>query len=154
MGAHLGALALWVLGAFAALLLIGFVAAALDERAGRDARERSLAQSVSAQSLLASSRDPSTVARGARVFSARCAPCHGDRGEGRIGPNLTDAHWLHGGKPLEIFRTVSQGVALKGMPAWGPVLGADKLESAVAFVLTLKGTCVPGKGAQGAREEP
>jgi cytochrome c oxidase cbb3-type subunit 3 len=149
---RLVALALWILGAFVALLLASLAALAFDEWQAQESRERSLAQNLTAQSLLASSKDPATVARGARIFSARCAPCHGTRGEGRIGPNLTDGYWLHGGRPMEIFRTVSQGAALKGMPSWGPVLGTSKVVNAVAFVLTLKGTNLPGKAAQGAPE--
>src|SRR5690606_12847835 len=29
------------------------------------------------------------------LFIQRCAQCHGNRGEGLIGPNLTDEYWLN-----------------------------------------------------------
>ena len=70
-----------------------------------------------------------------------------------IGPNLTDKSWLHGGKPENIYKTVNEGVLTKGMAAWGPVLGTDKTQSVVAYVLTLKDTNVAGgKPAQGVEE--
>ena len=73
----------------------------------------------------------------------------GRRG-GNIGPNLTDAYWIHGSKPTDIFKIVSEGVPAKGMPTWGPQLGQDRIESVVAFVLSLKDTNVPGgKAPQG-----
>src|SRR5205085_7275893 len=36
-------------------------------------------------------------ALGKQTFSTTCAPCHEAGGQGKIGPNLTDSAWLHGG---------------------------------------------------------
>ncbi len=48
--------------------------------------------------------------------------------------------------------TVSRGVPDKGMPAWQPQLGMLKTQAAVAYVLGLRDTNVPGgKGPQGER---
>ena len=72
------------------------------------------------------------------------------RGEGRIGPNLTDSSWLHGGTPSAIHRVVSKGSPTsKTMPAWRPMLGPGGVEKVVAYVLTLRGTNVPGKAPEG-----
>ncbi len=55
----------------------------------------------------------------ARPSSRRCArPVTAQKGEGLIGPNLTDKFWLHGGKPTEIQKTIAEGVVAKGMPGW------------------------------------
>lgn len=95
-------------------------------------------------------RDPATVSQGRAVFVSTCAPCHRADGGGNIGPNLTDAYWIHGSKPLDIFRTVTEGVPAKGMPTWGPQLGEQRVESVVAYVLSIRGTNVPaGKAPQG-----
>ena len=75
-------------------------------------------------------------------------------GGGNIGPNLTDAYWIHGSKPIDIFHTVIDGVPAKGMPTWGPQLGDDRIESVVAYVLSIRDTNVPaGKAPQGDRVE-
>jgi cytochrome c oxidase cbb3-type subunit III len=53
-----------------------------------------------------------------------------------VGPDLTDTAWIHGGTPKEIYHTVAQGVLVKGMPAWEPVLGQKKTAEVVAYLLT------------------
>ena len=95
-------------------------------------------------------RDPLTVSRGKEVFATSCAPCHRKDGGGGIGPNLTDAYWLHGAKPTNVFATVHDGVPAKGMPTWAPQLGEQRVENVVAYVLSLRDTNVPGgKAPQG-----
>jgi cytochrome c oxidase cbb3-type subunit 3 len=100
--------------------------------------------------LVTLSRDPVTLAKGKATFAASCAPCHRADAGGNIGPNLTDSYWIHGSLPTDIYKVVSEGVPAKGMPTWGPQLGEDRIESVVAFVLSLKDTNVPGgKAPQG-----
>jgi cytochrome c oxidase cbb3-type subunit 3 len=82
---------------------------------------------------------PAIVAQGKAVFGKTCAPCHGADGRGGVGPNLTDGDWLHGGTPSDIYKSVDEGIAAKGMPAWGPQLGEVVVEYAVAFVLSMGG---------------
>ncbi|MGA2449461.1 MAG: c-type cytochrome [Polyangiaceae bacterium] len=99
--------------------------------------------------------DPAIVGRGKELFGSMCSPCHRADGGGGIGPNLTDDYWLHGSKPSQVYKTVYDGVAAKGMPTWGPQLGEDRVESAVAFVLSIRGTHVAGgKAPQGDLAEP
>lgn len=111
------------------------------------------AGAITPEALRAMARDPATVAQGQQVFASNCAACHGAQGGGQIGPNLTDSFWLHGGRPEQIFRTVSEGQPTRGMPAWGPQLGNDRVTAAVAYVLTLRNTNVPGRPPQGTRED-
>ena len=66
-----------------------------------------------------------------------------------MGPNLTDEYWIHGARPTDIYNTVTNGVLDKGMAAWGRQLGPNRVQSLVAFVLTIKNTNVPGKAPQG-----
>ena len=98
--------------------------------------------------LLALSQGPA-LESGRQLFAANCVACHEAKGQGKIGPNLTDAAWLHGGDPIAIFKTVREGVPAKGMPAWGPTLGRAGVSQVAAFVLTLRGTNVPGKAPEG-----
>ncbi len=89
------------------------------------------------------------VSSGERTFATNCAACHGARGEGVIGPNLTDPNWIHGGSPTDIYATVRNGVTTAGMPAWGPVLGEREVQSVTAFLMSIRDTNVPGREAQG-----
>jgi len=99
---------------------------------------------LSDDKLLEMSRNPAIVRDGQKVFSTVCMACHAANGGGQIGPNLTDEFWLHGGKPTQILKTVREGVLDKGMLAWGPQLGEEKVRAVTAYVLTLVGTDVPG----------
>jgi len=94
----------------------------------------------SAAELVAMSKDPAELTAGKAVFTTTCAACHGPDGGGVIGPNLTDAYWLHGGTPDAIWTTVNGGVLAKGMPAWGQSLAPDKVNAVVAYVISLQGT--------------
>lgn len=105
---------------------------------------------VTAELLTAMSRDQKTLDTGKAVFTANCVACHRADAGGNIGPNLTDKFWLHGGKPEQVYKTVTEGVPAKGMISWGPILGAEKVQAATAYVLSLKDTNVPGgKAPQG-----
>jgi cytochrome c oxidase cbb3-type subunit 3 len=95
---------------------------------------------VTADELLAAGREPSARDLGQSTFGTICASCHAADGGGLIGPNLTDDHFLHGGEPLQVFRTIVDGVAAKGMPPWGKTLDRDKLVAVAGYVITLRGT--------------
>ncbi|MCC7441541.1 MAG: c-type cytochrome [Bdellovibrionales bacterium] len=100
--------------------------------------------------LQAMGKDPGRRSAGAAVFSTKCASCHGNRGEGGIGPNLTDRHWIHGGRLTDVFNVITQGVPVKGMPPWGALLKQEEVEGVTAFVASLAGTNPPGgKAPQG-----
>ncbi|MFO7181159.1 MAG: cbb3-type cytochrome c oxidase N-terminal domain-containing protein [Pseudomonadota bacterium] len=114
---------------------------------------RALTERVSEESLSGLVQDPATLEAGKAVYEARCLPCHGARGEGLIGPNLTDSHFIHGSSLLAIYEVVSKGVADKGMPAWSEQLRPEELKRVVAFVGSIRGTNVPGKAPEGTKEE-
>jgi cytochrome c oxidase cbb3-type subunit 3 len=68
-----------------------------------------------------------------------CAACHGAEGGGShtLGaPNLTDTIWLYGASRKAVEDTIRNG--RNGvMPAWGDVLGEDKVHLISAFVYSL-----------------
>lgn len=94
------------------------------------------------EGLVKLSSESATLATGKEAFVATCAQCHRADGGGNIGPNLTDNAWLHGGAPVEIYKTVRDGFVEKGMPPWGPVLGEDKTRAVVAYLLSIRNTNV------------
>jgi cytochrome c oxidase cbb3-type subunit 3 len=125
----------------------------LDQQAAKDAARVKAMGVMTPEALLTLAHDKGTVASGKEVFTKTCAACHRADGGGNVGPNLTDEFWLHGGAPDAIFKTVSNGVPEKGMPAWAPQLGPEKTQAVTAYVLTLKNTHVPGgKAPQGDRD--
>jgi cytochrome c oxidase cbb3-type subunit III len=95
---------------------------------------------MSSDQLLAMAKDEEAVEEGKETYTAYCASCHAPDGGGLIGPNLTDAYWIHGGTITDIYKTVTNGVLEKGMPPWGKTLKPDQLAEVVAYVSTLKGT--------------
>lgn len=104
-----------------------------------------------AAALLAAVGDPEKIKNGKAVYDGKCVACHGDAGQGLIGPNLTDDFWIHGKGDLpSIAKVIAEGVAEKGMPPWGPVLTADETRDVVVFIHSIHGTNPPGaKTAQG-----
>ena len=112
--------------------------------------KRALGEKVSEAGLGKLMADPALMTDAKALFTQRCVQCHADRGQGQIGPNLTDNHWLHGsGTLLDIHKVVSEGVPAKGMPAWSLQLGPVQVSQLAAFVGTLRGGNVPGKAPEG-----
>ena len=104
---------------------------------------------VTEEELMQLTEDSSAVEKGKALFAQHCAVCHEADGRGKIGPNLTDAHWLHGGGATDIHRVISQGIAAKGMPAWGAALGQLPVKRLSAFVLSIRNSNIAGKSAEG-----
>jgi cytochrome c oxidase cbb3-type subunit 3 len=79
--------------------------------------------------------------RGAALFEANCAVCHGPAGKGtrELGaPNLTDGIWLYGGDREALIRTVTD--SRKGvMPAWSHVLDPVTIKMLAVYVHALGG---------------
>lgn len=105
--------------------------------------------------VLAAFKDPSRLSSGKNIYLSKCAACHGQNGEGGIGPNLTDAYWIHGqGSPGDVLTMVRKGVPEKGMPGWAELLKPAEQLEVTAFVRSLHGTNPPGaKAAQGELHE-
>jgi len=110
---------------------------------------RALEAEANEKGLAALGDNPDAVAAGAATFKGMCAACHGEQGEGKIGPNLTDNQWIHGGSAEDIKKVIDTGVNDKGMPAWGPTLGAAGVQQVTAFVLSIRNSNVAGKEPQG-----
>lgn len=121
----------------------------LDEQLAREMKtivsKRTAAEEVevgeSEETLLAMLDDPEVLNRGKSEFAAKCAVCHGNSGQGLIGPNLTDDYWIHGkGSISSILEIVNEGVADKGMPKWRGVIDPELLEDVAVYVYSLHGT--------------
>ena len=158
-------LPMWWLWTFFGTIIFGFIyylhfglhiGPNLDEELNADMAEiqslqKNAPTSFDEKKMAAMIADTAALERGKQQFAAKCVSCHGDKGQGIIGPNLTDNFWIHGdGKPEAIYGVVAKGVLEKGMPAWEAMLKPDELIEVVGYVVSLKGSNPPGaKEAQG-----
>lgn len=83
-------------------------------------------------------------------YLANCVACHGAKGEGGVGPNLTDDYWLHKGSLNDVYRTIKVGYPDKGMQAWASKFSPKEMSQMASYIKTLHGTNPPnGKAPQG-----
>lgn len=93
--------------------------------------------------------DPALLSKGEANFQQLCAVCHGKKGEGLVGPNLTDNYWIYGGSIKDVFKTIKYGTN-KGMQSWKENLSAEKIAQVASYVKSLGGTKVEnGKAPEG-----
>ena len=98
--------------------------------------------------------DPTVISAGSVIFKQSCSPCHGDHGQGVVGPNLTDDYWLHGGKINDLFKTIKYGVPAKGMPNWEKQLSPKQIADVANYIKSLHGTHpANAKEQQGIKED-
>jgi cytochrome c oxidase cbb3-type subunit III len=83
------------------------------------------------------------MATAKNLFAANCSTCHGSDARGAKGfPNLTDADWLWGGAPDNIYATIAAG--RHGiMPALGTALGDNGVNEVASYVVSLSGGKAP-----------
>ncbi len=87
--------------------------------------------------------DAGVLASGKSIFTQYCTPCHGADAAGSetsVGPNLTDAHWIHGGGVKNVFKTIKYGVPEKGMISWKAQLKPAEMAAVSNYILSLQGT--------------
>ncbi|MCL4305118.1 c-type cytochrome [bacterium] len=115
------------------------------------ARAAMRAEQREAELIASGAYDSDPIGAGKKYFGTFCVTCHGSYGEGGIGPNLTDNYWIHGPNENQIAAVIVNGVAAKGMPQWGPILGERKIKMITAYVMTLWETKppTPGKKPEG-----
>jgi len=102
---------------------------------------------ASAPSGAAASYSQELVAKGDALFhgSGNCYACHGSKGEGLVGPNLTDAEWIHSkGGYDEIVAQINHGVpkeesksGIPMPPKGGATLSDDDVKAIAAYVHSL-----------------
>jgi high-affinity iron transporter len=90
---------------------------------------------------------PPSLSRGAEVYQANCANCHGSlgRGDGPLAAgleprptNLTDASALQDQSPLDYFRRITIGVVGTAMPSFEARLPAEDRWAAALYATLLR----------------
>jgi cytochrome c oxidase cbb3-type subunit III len=98
--------------------------------------------------------EPRWLKVGESVFRSQCASCHGARGEGQVGPNLTDEYAKNIRSLPDIAKVVADGANQGAMPAWKNRLHPNEIVLVSSFVASLRGMNVPGRGAEGTEMPP
>ena len=88
--------------------------------------------------------DAAGIASGQALFGKNCVACHGDKGQGGVGPNLTDEYWLHKGSIKDIFYSIKYGWQEKGMRSWKDDFSPVQMAQISSFVSSIQNTNVPG----------
>lgn len=92
-------------------------------------------------SLSGKSSDAALAEAGQTRYMTYCVACHGADGKGNqaLGaPNLTDNIWLYGGTAADIRNVITNGRQGQ-MPAQLNALGAERIHTLAAYVLSLSG---------------
>ena len=90
--------------------------------------------------------EKSDLAAGKTIFDNNCTICHKSKGEGDVGPNLTDKNWVYGYDVKDIFYSVKKGRPA-GMPEHASKLNPIQIQQVASYVLSLPS--VKGKEPQG-----
>lgn len=77
------------------------------------------------------------MAEGGALYAEHCAACHGEDGEGGIGPGLTGPAYIYGGSDPDLFASVMDGRP-GGMPPFKDSLGEKKTWEVLAYVEGMK----------------
>lgn len=89
--------------------------------------------------------DATDIQAGKAIYTTNCVACHLATGGGSIGPNLTDAYWIHGGDVKDLFKTIKYGVIEKGMTPWQDLLKPREIQQVASYILNeLQGTSPEG----------
>jgi cytochrome c oxidase cbb3-type subunit 3 len=115
---------------------------AIAEKA-REAYMKQFANSVNEDNVTVSTA-AKDLTEGSQIYTTNCVACHGDKGQGGVGPNLTDKFWIHGGGIKDLFKTITHGIPEKGMIAWEKTLNPLQVQKVASFILTLQGSNPPG----------
>ncbi len=84
--------------------------------------------------------DAAGIESGKTLYMNNCTACHGNEGQGGVGPNLTDDYWLHGGSLGDIFRIIKIGVVEKGMMSWKDIFSPEQIAEISSYIKSIHGT--------------
>lgn len=99
---------------------------------------------LSDEKLLALMNEPRWRETGAGIYALRCAPCHGLRGEGFIGPDMTDDHYKTVRTLTDLVGVITDGSGGGTMPPQRQILHPSEITVVAAFVAGLRGRNLEG----------
>jgi cytochrome c oxidase cbb3-type subunit III len=102
---------------------------------------------ATAQATAPAGVTPEAIAKGDSIFHGpgNCYACHGTNAQGVVGPNLTDAEWIHGDGSYDfIVATVTSGIpkeqsksGIMMPPKGGSTITDEQVKQVAAYVYSL-----------------
>ena len=77
------------------------------------------------------------LSKGEELFATNCVTCHAAKGEGYIGPNLTDNAWIYGYDIATIYKTIRAGSPNGKMPEHESKLNPIEIQQVASFVMSM-----------------
>jgi cytochrome c oxidase cbb3-type subunit III len=98
--------------------------------------------------------DPQAMQRGMAYFKQfNCIGCHASNGGGGMGPALSNAIFIYGSRPENIYLSIHQGRP-NGMPAWGVALPGSVIWDLVTYIQSISNEPTSEWGATTSRTPP
>ncbi|QDU32100.1 Cbb3-type cytochrome c oxidase subunit CcoP2 [Poriferisphaera corsica] len=120
-------------------------------------QERKLAvlgeMAPSEETMLRLMSEPAMLEQGRSLYVGKCAVCHGQNGEGIVGPNLTDDRYRNVKTLMDVFKVVKDGAGGGSMPAWKTQMMESDMLLVSAYTASLRGEDLPGKTPEAADVE-
>lgn len=104
---------------------------------------KKFAQTINENNVVLSTSNKDLL-EGSKIYNTNCVACHGNLGQGGVGPNLTDQFWIHGASINDLFKTITNGVPEKGMIAWNKTINPLQIQQVASYILSLQDTNPPG----------
>ena len=125
----------------------GSAAAQASSETGSTPKDTSSKDASSKGAASGAALSPELIAQGDKIFhgAGNCYACHGTNAQGSVGPNLTDAEWIHSkGTYEDIVAQVTKGVpkeeSKSGIvmpPKGGSTISDDEVKAVAAYVYSL-----------------
>lgn len=144
--------ALFWLSILFSIVYVAYYHVGVEGRSLQDEYSRSVAENVRLQfkeigelaadepTILHYMNEPEWIQFGKVVYRTHCTSCHGQEGEGRVGPNLTDDYYKNVKKLVDILTVINVGAKQGAMPAWRQRLHPNEVVLVSAYVATLRGS--------------
>ncbi len=87
--------------------------------------------------ILQLSKKKSSIEEGKILFEGNCVVCHGQKGQGNIGPNLTDQVWIYGNSNADLMKTIVNGTE-SGMPGHRYTLTPEEIGKLIAYLQSIQ----------------